>query len=149
MPATRNEIESQAVNQGATLPVKFYPPRLSDGELLDLDAWAERAIGQPAPAPRFAAYLHCVAEFERDRRAAIAAGNEIVEAYMTPLPCPAWSNREVAHSLAKVNAMARVVNGETLSLCMALENAIIAECQHRLDPHGPIGPQVDRAWNKQ
>lgn len=149
MPITRNEIESQAVSHDATLPIKFYPPRLSDFDLRALDAWAERANSQPAPAPRFAAYLNCVAEFERERRAAVDEGGEVIEAYMTPLPCPAWSNREVAHALGKVCSITMTLESSELrELFEALEHAIVVECQYRLDPRGPNGSQVDRAWNK-
>lgn len=147
MTATKNTY-AEPYSDINCLTVKFYPPRLSDTDVEHLEIWADRAIGQPAPAPRFAAYLTCVAEFERERRAAIDGGNEIVEAYMTPLPCGAWSNREVAHALGKITAIASSVDGEMRNLFIALQHAIVAESQNRLDPQGPSGPQVDRAWNK-
>ncbi len=148
MPITRNENEQATVSDDAVMLVKYSPPRLTDYDLELLDCWATRAMGQPAPAPRFAAYLNCVASFERERRAAAEVG-EVVEAYMTPLPCPAWSNREVAHALGKITSFAlHTWSDETRELFTALQNVIVVECQYRLDPHGPNGTQVDRAWNK-
>lgn len=150
MPATTNtNTNADPLTTSDVMPVKYYPPRLSDFDLKALDLWAERAMGEPTPAPRLAAYLSCVAEFERERRAAAESGGEVLEAYMTPLPCPAWSQREVAHALCKITAFAwNAASEETTELFKALENVIVAECQFRLDPQGPNGPQSDRAWNK-
>jgi hypothetical protein len=133
MPATRHELDESVVRNEVGMPVRYYPPRLSEADLQELEVWARYCQRQEPVAPLLSAYLHCLVEFENERRAAIEEGGQIVEAYLMPLPTHRWSNGEVIAAMSKLDAITRMADSEVGELLGKLFTLVLVEAMHRLE----------------
>ncbi len=138
--STTDTIADEVSTNAAGLPVRFYPPRLSDSDLRELDGWADYCCCFAPEAPKLGAYLHCVCEFERERRAGCESGELIVEAYCMPLPTHTWSNAELVAAMSKIGGLVHGPKNPELSrLFDALDTVIQVEAMHRLSPLSESG----------